>query len=133
MAGPTKQVIGEVIRPRFNVYTIMDHALGNYERGEDGLYYLNGGFAHIMGFAGRGNTFKSTLLDFCIFQILQRYKAEWGSKYDTEVSAALDRLETGYISAMHANGIDDGTSVLELIHAMYSTFLCLSQYLSQST
>ena len=116
MAGPTKQVIGEVIRPRFNVYTIMDHALGNYEKGEDGLFYLNGGFAHIMGFAGRGNTFKSTLLDFCIFQILQRYKAEWGSKYDTEVSAALDRLETGYISAMNANGIDDGTSVLELIH-----------------
>lgn len=43
MAGPAKQVMGEVIRPRFNVYTIMDHALGNYERGEDGLYYLNGG------------------------------------------------------------------------------------------
>ncbi|HHS7556424.1 TPA: hypothetical protein ACTPQ1_004716 [Salmonella enterica] len=115
MAGPAKQVMGEVIRPRFNVYTIMDHALGNYEKGEDGLYYLNGGFAHIMGFAGRGNTFKSTLMDFCIFMILQRYNAAWGSKYDTEVTAALSRLETGYLSAAKANGIEGG-SVLDLIH-----------------
>lgn len=115
MAGPAKQVMGEVIRPRFNVYTIMDHALGNYEKGDDGLYYLNGGFAHIMGFAGRGNTFKSTLMDFCIFMILQRYNAAWGSKYDTEVTAALSRLETGFISACKANGLDEG-SVLELIH-----------------
>lgn len=118
MAGPAKQVMGEVIRPRFNVYTIMDHALGNYERGEDGLYYLNGGFAHIMGFAGRGNTFKSTLLDFCIFMILQRYNAAWGSKYDTEVTAALSRLETGYISAAKANGLEVSPTggVLDLIH-----------------
>ncbi|AFQ96684.1 putative UvsX protein [Erwinia phage vB_EamM_Stratton] len=115
MAGPAKQVMGEVIRPRFNVYTIMDHALGNYEKGEDGLYYLNGGFAHIMGFAGRGNTFKSTLMDFCIFMILQRYAAAWGSKYDTEVTAALNRLETGFISAAKANGIEGG-SVLDMIH-----------------
>lgn len=115
MAGPANQIMGEVIRPRFNVYTIMDHALGGYERGEDGLYYLNGGFAHIMGFSGRGNTFKTTLLDFCIFQIMLRYRAAWGSKYDTEVSAALDRLETGYLSAQRASGIDDGSSVLSLI------------------
>lgn len=115
MAGPAKQVMGEVIRPRFNVYTIMDHALGNYERGEDGLYYLNGGFAHIMGFAGRGNTFKSTLMDFCIFMILQRYKAAWGSKYDTEISAALNRLEQGFVSAKNANGIADDSSVLSMI------------------
>ena len=117
MAGPAKQVMGEVIRPRFNVFTIMDHALGTYERGEDGLYYLNGGFAHIMGFAGRGNTFKSTLLDFCIFQILQRYNADWGSKFDTEISAALDRLEQGYVSAKNANGIDDDSTVLSLIES----------------
>lgn len=104
MAGPAKQVMGEVIRPRFNVYTILDHALGHYEKGEDGLYYLNGGFSHIMGFAGRGNTFKSTLLDFCIFIIMLRYRAAWGSKYDTEVSAALQRAETGFTSARHAVG-----------------------------
>lgn len=117
MAGPAKQVMGEVIRPRFNVFTIMDHALGTYERGEDGMYYLNGGFAHIMGFAGRGNTFKSTLMDFCIFMMLLRYNAAWGSKFDTEVSAALDRLEQGFISAKKANGIVDETTLLDLIEA----------------
>jgi len=117
MAGPAKQVMGEVIRPRFNVYTIMDHALGGYERGEDGLYYLNGGFAHIMGFSGRGNTFKSTLMDFCIFQIMLRYRAAWGSKYDTEMSTALDRLEMGFRSAMHATGADSDESVLSMIDA----------------
>ncbi|MCT7475900.1 hypothetical protein N5V81_13035 [Escherichia coli] len=57
MAGPAKQVMGEVIRPRFNVYTIMDHALGNYERGKMVCTTSTVVFAHIMGFAGRGNTF----------------------------------------------------------------------------
>lgn len=99
MAGPAKQVMGELIRPRFNVYTLMDHALGGYERGADGMYYLNGGFANIMGFSGRGNTFKSTLLDFCIFIILLRYRAGWGSKLDTEMSQQYERLDVSYKSA----------------------------------
>lgn len=108
MAGPAKQIMGELIRPRFNVYTLMDHALGGYERGSDGMYYLNGGFANIMAFSGRGNTFKSTLLDFCIFIIMLRYKAAWGSKYDTEMSQQYERLDVGYRSAArvceHENG-----------------------------
>lgn len=105
MAGPKQQVIGETIRPRFNVFTILDHALGSYVRGDDGMYYLNGGWAHIMVLSGRGNTFKTTLLDHAHSQIQLRYNAAWASKYDTEISAKLARVETGFRSALRANGI----------------------------
>lgn len=106
MAGPKKATQGEAIRPRFNIWTIFDHALGEYVKGDDGLWYLNGGFGHIMGFAGRGNTFKSFLLDYCIMTILLRYRAEWASKYDTEVSAQLSRMQTVVRCVCTANGWD---------------------------
>lgn len=106
MAGPAKAVMGELVRPRFNVWTIFDHALGEYVKGEDGLWYLNGGWSHIMAFGGRGNTFKSFLQDFCIFTILLRYKAEWAGKYDTEVSGQISRLNTVVRSVFYANGWD---------------------------
>ncbi|VFR12311.1 hypothetical protein SPFM10_00064 [Salmonella phage SPFM10] len=37
------------------------------QRYNAGLYYLNGGFAHIMGFAGRGNRFNVyTIMDHAL-------------------------------------------------------------------
>lgn len=105
MAGPKSQVMGELIRPRFNVYTILDHALGEYVLGDDGLYYLNGGWAYIMAIAGRGNSFKTTLLDFCNCMIQLRYNTAWNSKYDTEISAQLARSEMAMRSALAAMNI----------------------------
>lgn len=132
MAGPAKQVIGEVVRPRFNVFTIIDHALGTYELGEDGLYYLNGGFAHIMAITGRGNVFKTMLLDYMIMSVMWRYKAEWGSKYDTEISAQLERLDVAIYSVFLANGWDydpDRDSVYDMLMVKQNYNLCSSDSL----
>lgn len=132
MAGPAKQIMGEVVRPRFNCYTIIDHALGSYELGEDGLYYNNGGFAHIMAITGRGNVFKTMLLDYLIMTILLRYSAEWASKYDTEVSAQLERLDTAIYSVFLANGWDynpETDNVLRMILELGNYNLCSSDSL----
>lgn len=103
MAGPAKATQGEVIRPKFNFWSLFDHALGNYVKGSDGLYYLNGGWSHIMAWAGRGNTFKTFVVDQAHATIATRYKFEWWSKYDTEVSAELSRAETALRAAYRNN------------------------------
>ncbi len=103
MAGPAKATQGEVIRPKFNFWSLFDHALGNYVKGSDGLYYLNGGWSHIMAWAGRGNTFKTFVIDQAHATIATRYKFEWWSKYDTEVSAELSRAETALRAAYRNN------------------------------
>lgn len=106
MAGPAKAVNGETVRPKFNVMSFIDHALGSYIRGDDNLDYLNGGFAHIMGFGGRGNTFKTFKVDQFHATIRLRYQSEWWSKYDTEVSAELARAETANIAAYRENHVE---------------------------
>lgn len=106
MAGPAGQIMGEVVRPRFNVHTLIDHALGEYELSEDGCYYLNGGYAHIMAISGRGNVFKTTWLDFLNCCMQARYNIGWSSKYDSEVSAQLSRSEVAMRSALRYMGIE---------------------------
>lgn len=93
MAGPKNQIVGEVVRPKFNWWSLFDVALGTWVKGDDGLWYLNGGFSHVMCWSGQGNTFKSTALSSAIHTICWRYNVEWASKYDTEVSAELSREE----------------------------------------
>lgn len=119
MPGPASQVIGEVVRPKFQVHSLIDHALGEYEKGDDGDYYLNGGVAHIVAISGRGNVFKTTLLDFLYNSIQLRYNTSWGSKYDAEVSAQLSRVETAMRSALRYNkivGVDPEINIMaELI------------------
>ena len=103
MAGPAKAKQGEVIRPKFNWWSLFDHALGGYVKGADGCYYLNGGWSHIMAWAGRGNTFKTFVVDQAHATIATRYNFEWWSKYDTEVSAELSRAETALRAAYRNN------------------------------
>ena len=79
------------IRPMFNLGCLMDIPTGTYELGQYGESILNAGLAHITGVGGRGNTFKSTISDFMILRVLDRYLAE-ALKYDTELSATLARL-----------------------------------------
>lgn len=66
MAGPANRKRARTVRPKFNVFSLLDHLTGRYVRGRYGLWYMNGGFSHMMGFAGRGNTFKSAFSSTCI-------------------------------------------------------------------
>lgn len=106
MAGPKNQTVGEVVRPKFQVQTLIDHALGEYERGDDGDYYLNGGVANVIAISGRGNVFKSTILDYLFAVIMARYDIGWGNKFDSEVSAQLSRVEMAMRSALRYLGIE---------------------------
>ena len=70
--------------PYLNTGTLLDIALGQYERGIDGQWYLNGGLAPITGVCGRAGNYKSTIVDSIIAQILLRYSAIEVWKHDTE-------------------------------------------------
>lgn len=103
MKGPQKQSNGETVRPKFNWWSLFDHALGGYIQGSDGLFYLNGGWSHIMAWAGRGNTFKTFVIDQAHATISRRYNFEWSSKFDTEVSAEVSRVTTAIRAAYRSN------------------------------
>ena len=57
MAGPAGAKRASAVRPSLNAFSLIDHMTGSYHRGLHGAWYLNGGMSHIMGWAGRGNTF----------------------------------------------------------------------------
>lgn len=93
MAGPTKKNTAKTIRPRFNIHPILDIMLGRYVRGVDGLWYLNGGFPQLIGVAGRGNTFKTALLNTIVSFASIRYKFEYTEFHDTELSLQSSRIQ----------------------------------------
>lgn len=93
MAGPANRKRARTVRPKFNVFSLLDHLTGRYVRGRYGLWYMNGGFSHMMGFAGRGNTFKSAFSSTCIATASLRYEAEYTEFYDSEISLEPGRLQ----------------------------------------
>lgn len=93
MAGPSNRSTSNTIRPKFNVFSLLDHMMGRYVKGKGGLWYLNGGYPHIIGFAGRGNTFKSALSGTMATIISLRYKFEYTEFYDTEMSMQPARIQ----------------------------------------
>lgn len=117
MAGPKKQTMGEVVRPKFNWWSIFDVALGTWIKLDDGSWVLNGGYSHVMCWSGKGNTFKSTALSDAMHTIIHRYRPEWASKYDTEVSAELSRDEMCRRAVYRAHHIpyDDSNDVIAMI------------------
>lgn len=102
MAGPNKRARSKTVRPKFNVFSLLDLMLGRYVKGRGGLYYVNGGYAHIMGFAGRGNTFKSALSGTMATTMSLRYGFEYTEFYDTEMSMQPTRIQD-YINSVAAS------------------------------
>lgn len=70
--------------PYLNTGTLLDIALGSFERGVKNHWILNGGLAPISGVVGRAGTYKSTVVDSIIAQILVRYPSIEVWKHDTE-------------------------------------------------
>ena len=103
-----------MIRPCLNVFSLLDHLTGSYQRGLDGAWYLNGGLSHTMGIAGRGNTFKTSFQKACSIRAAIRYNVEWYETYDSENSfGGVTRLQMFVDNITEAKGID----VLGLINA----------------
>lgn len=84
-----------------NTGMILDIALGQYERGMDNKWILNGGLAPITGVCGRAGTYKSTVVDSIISQIMVRYPAVEAWKHDTEQNTftlkRFDKMANGSI------------------------------------
>lgn len=106
MAGPAGRKTAFSIRPCLNVFSLFDHMTGQYQRGKDGAWYLNGGMHHITGYAGRGNTYKTTFSTHNFITAYVRYSAGFGEIYDTEMSFIIDRVNTLAQQVEEAEGID---------------------------
>lgn len=87
----------ELLRPGFamaplhkamiNIGALFDIPTGTFLKGRYGEMILNGGVANITGIAGKGNSFKSTLMHFMMTQILLRiHRMSTGNIYDTEMN-----------------------------------------------
>ena len=70
--------------PFLNTNTLLDIALGYFERGIDSRWYLQGGLAPITGVCGRAQTYKSTIVDSLAAQVLLNYPTVEIWKHDTE-------------------------------------------------
>lgn len=80
-------------RVRFNTGTWFDMISGVYEPGfADGIY-LNGGLGtYTTALHGRGNTYKSTIMDSVVMGLLRLYPQTQGVCQDTEYSKVKERI-----------------------------------------
>lgn len=113
--------------PYINTGLIFDIALGSYERSFDRKWLLNGGIAPITAICGRAQTYKSTVTDSIIVQILLRHSLIECWKHDSEQQTfSLKRFETmadGKLVAHERIRLTNATSlsfpeVMESIHKL---------------
>lgn len=115
MAGPTSRVRAKTIRPRFNTFSLIDLMTGRFLKGKDGLWYLDGGYGQIMGFGGRGNTFKSALSCTMASTVSLRYKFEYTEFYDSELSMKVGRVQDYIDSVVRDNHWAETPQILDLL------------------
>lgn len=104
MATPSEVKNGTLTRVRYNAIPMLDIALGRFERGKDGVTYLNGGISKVMGYGGRGNVFKTFLMSYTAWCIHVRYNLDWTTFYDTEESAEASRQNDILKNVLEMNG-----------------------------
>ena len=89
-----------------NTGTLFDLMTGTFTPGKDGKMYLKGGLGtFITGLHGKGNTYKSTILDSFIMGCLRIYKDAQVIIADTEGSKCPNRIATFTKDALHS-GVD---------------------------
>jgi len=122
MAGPANRSRSKTIRPKFNTFSLADHAMGRYLKGKHGLWYLNGGYPSILGFAGRGNTFKSALSGTMATMMSLRYEFEYTEFYDTEMSMQVARIQDYINSVAEQHHWDEVPQINELMESEATTW-----------
>lgn len=94
------------LRAQLNVGSLFDIPNGRFYIGKNGESILNGGVAFFTGVAGKGNTFKSTIMHYMLLSILNRYGSSTSNIYDTEMSLTNERMY-GLAKAMpYIGGVD---------------------------
>lgn len=82
---------GEEVRISLPIGAGMDIITGKFLEGMNNRMHLNGGWNKIMGFAGRGNTYKSTLSRYGSITTTGRYISGGHLIIDSEDSVEVDR------------------------------------------
>lgn len=82
------------VRPALNVGCGFDIITGKYQTGQYGESLMTGGLAHATGICARANLFKSALLAFFMFRVMDRYAKSAGMFYCTEVTSQMMRLQS---------------------------------------
>lgn len=97
---------GQYIKPSINVGCGFDILNGTYYRGRNGENILSGGLSYIMGFAGKGNQFKSTMMVWMFLTAMARMKGSAGNMYDTEMNIHEERVIAIMMNILDLNGED---------------------------
>lgn len=74
------------IKIMINVGACLDIVSGRYVKGKHGEHILNGGLANLSGIAGRGNSFKSTIMHYMTLSAQGRMFGSFAGTYDTEMN-----------------------------------------------
>ena len=122
MAGPAGKKAAPTVRPKFNWFSLFDHMTGRYVKGKHGAWYMNGGVNHMMGWAGRGNTFKSAASGTMMATVAIRYKFEYTEFNDTEISLEAARIQD-YVNCSCANNHWEPVDLLSLYQNEENTWL----------
>lgn len=85
---------GEEIKVQYPVGAGLDIITGKFLEGKNGRFHLCGGWNKIMGFGGRGNTYKSTLERYGSVTVTGRYTNNGHIILDSEDSIELPRYYT---------------------------------------
>lgn len=94
------------VRPLLNTGCLFDIPTGKYIQGKHGESILNGGLSYITGIGGRGNSFKSVIMQYLVLCVLARYKSSAAQFHDTETSLTLQRLMSLAMAHDDIAGID---------------------------
>jgi hypothetical protein len=88
---------------------------GRFLKGKDNLWYLDGGYGQIMGFGGRGNTFKSALSCTLASTASLRYQFEYTEFYDSELSMKVGRIQDYIDSVVRDHHWEERPDILQLL------------------
>lgn len=80
----------------YNIGCLFDIPTGRYVKGQKGENILNGGLSLFTALAGKGNTFKSTIVHYMILSAASKVSSSgimpYINTYDTEMNIDLNRL-----------------------------------------
>ncbi len=88
---PTLEPIG--FKFYYNIGILLDIPTGEFYKGKNNEYILNGGLSSITLITGLANAFKSTIMHYMVLTAMSRFKPSTAMTYDTEINIDLTRLK----------------------------------------
>ena len=106
------------IKVMINIGACLDIITGRYIIGSHGEHILNGGLANLTGIAGRGNSFKSTIMHYMMLSAQGRMYSSFCGTYDTEMNIQEWHLKEMALSVRRALDVPAVSEDDELNYAL---------------